>query len=325
VTHGAGRRARGVERGATGVGPEPRAAERGAMDRAVELLVVFLTLLVPLVYVMVVMADVQRALLATSSAAREAGRVYVTGSDRVDAERRAGVAYREVLATYEMGAGDARAGMRLQVGCPAGVGAGCAGGFGPGAEVPRCRCRPRPDGRGDPPHPGRPLPRAGRMSPPGRPDATGAAGSPRAREEGGQALVLLIGLVVLVLMVLALGWDTSNWFLGHRALANLADGAAVAAANDVDTRAWYLSGGRSVRVAEERARATVVAYLAGSAGDSGIAGARLGSVEVVPGEGGPEVTVRVTAPARAGLLRLLHLIPPEMEGRAAATARLVPP
>jgi hypothetical protein len=119
-------------------------------------------------------------------------------------------------------------------------------------------------------------------------------------EEAGQALVLLIGLVVLVLMVLALGWDTSNWFLGHRALANLADGAAVAAANDVDTRAWYLSGGRSVRVAEERARATVVAYLAGSAGDSGIAGARLGSVEVVPGEGGPEVTVRVTAPARAG-------------------------
>ena len=39
-------------------------------------------------------------LLATSSAAREAGRVYVTGADRVDAERRAGVAYREVLATY---------------------------------------------------------------------------------------------------------------------------------------------------------------------------------------------------------------------------------
>ena len=70
----------------------------------VELLVVFLTLLVPLVYVMVVMADVQRALLATSSAAREAGRVYATGSDRLDAERRAGLAYR-------------------------------AGGFGPGAEV----------------------------------------------------------------------------------------------------------------------------------------------------------------------------------------------
>ena len=144
-------------------------------------------------------------------------------------------------------------------------------------------------------------------------------------EEAGQALVLLIGLVVLVLMVLALGWDTSNWFLGHRALANLADGAAVAAANDVDTRTWYLSQGQSVRVAEERARATVVAYLAGSAGDSGVAGVRLESVLVAPGEDGPEVTVNVAAPARPGLLRLLHLVPPEMEGRAAATARLVPP
>jgi hypothetical protein len=101
----------------------------------VELLVVFLTLLLPLVYVMVVMADVQRALLATSGAAREAGRVYVTGSDRGDAERRAGLAYREVLATYGVGSRDPRAGLRLEVGCPTGAGAGCAGGFGPGAEV----------------------------------------------------------------------------------------------------------------------------------------------------------------------------------------------
>jgi hypothetical protein len=107
--------------------------ERGAA--VVELLVVMLTLLVPLVYVMVVMADVQRALLATSSAAREAGRVYVTGSDRVEAERRAGAAYREVLGTYGMRAGDPGAGMRVRAGCPVAAGAGCAGGFGPGAEV----------------------------------------------------------------------------------------------------------------------------------------------------------------------------------------------
>jgi hypothetical protein len=110
-----------------------RRAERGAA--VVELLVVFVTLMVPLAYVMVVMADVQRALLATSSAAREAGRLYVTGSDRVDAERRAASGYREVLATYGMKAGDPRARMRLRAGCPPGVGAGCAGGFGAGAEV----------------------------------------------------------------------------------------------------------------------------------------------------------------------------------------------
>jgi hypothetical protein len=107
--------------------------EQGAA--VVELVVVALTLLVPLVYVMVVMADVQRALLATSAAAREAGRVYVTGPDRVAAERRAGAAYREVLGSYGMRAGDPRASLRLRSGCPAEAASGCAGGFGPGAEA----------------------------------------------------------------------------------------------------------------------------------------------------------------------------------------------
>ena len=107
--------------------------QRGAA--VVELLVVFLTLLVPLVYAMLVMADVQRALLATSAAAREVGRVYVTGSGRADAERRASRAYREVLATYGVRAADRRAAIRLRVGCPPVARSGCAGGFGPGAEV----------------------------------------------------------------------------------------------------------------------------------------------------------------------------------------------
>ena len=138
-------------------------------------------------------------------------------------------------------------------------------------------------------------------------------------------LVLLVGLVVLVLMVLALGWDTSNWFLGHRALANLADGAAVAAASDVDTAAWYASGGRDVRLAEGRARATVAGYLADAAGDSGVAGVRVESAAVGRGRGGPQVTVALTAPPPVAFLRWLRLVPPVMRGEATATARLVPP
>ena len=151
VGHPPGGRAAGASRAVRG--PPRWREERGAA--VVELLVVFLTLLVPLVYVMVVMADVQRALLATSSAAREAGRVYVTGPDRSAAERRAAVACREVLGTYGIRAGDPNAAMRLRVGCPAPggsggppgwspggsggsggpPGSGCVGGFGPGAEV----------------------------------------------------------------------------------------------------------------------------------------------------------------------------------------------
>jgi hypothetical protein len=158
------------------------------------------------------------------------------------------------------------------------------------------------------------------------PEASHAASaSGRVGTEGGQVLVLLVGLVLMVLMVLALGWDTANWFLGHRALVNLADGAAVAAAGEVDTAAWYASGGREVRVAERRARATVAAYLAEAAGDWGVAGVRPRSVVVGGGPVGPEVTVELSAPARVGLLRLLRLVPPEMEGRAVATARLLPP
>jgi hypothetical protein len=120
-------------------GPAAPRASNGARREGgaavVELVVVFVALMVPLVYVMLVMADVQRALLATSSAAREAGRLYVTGSDRVDAERRAWSGYREVLATYGVEAGDPRAGMRLRSRCPPEAAAGCAGGFGAGAEV----------------------------------------------------------------------------------------------------------------------------------------------------------------------------------------------
>ena len=58
-----------------------------------------------------------------------------------------------------------------------------------------------------------------------------------------------------------------------------------------------------------------------------MAGVRLRSVAVTPGRGGPEVTVVVVAaaPVRVGLLRLLGVVPPLMEGRAAATARLVAP
>jgi hypothetical protein len=109
------------------------ASERGAA--VVELLAGFLVLLVPLVYALVVVADVQRALLATSSAAREAGRSYVTASSRAEAERRAAVAYREVLANFGLRAGDPRAAMRVEAGCPAVAPVGCTGGFGPGAEV----------------------------------------------------------------------------------------------------------------------------------------------------------------------------------------------
>jgi len=114
----------------------PAASGEGELGAAVvEFLVVFLALLVPVVYAMVVMADVQRAMLATSSAAREVGRVYVTAADRADAGVRADRAYSDVLASYGLRVGEGRDRLALAAGCPAGAPGVCGGGFGPGVEV----------------------------------------------------------------------------------------------------------------------------------------------------------------------------------------------
>jgi hypothetical protein len=138
-------------------------------------------------------------------------------------------------------------------------------------------------------------------------------------------LVFLVGLVVLVLMVLALGWDTSNWFLGHRALGNLADGAAVAAAGELDAQRFYATEGREVAVLAERAEATVREFVVVAAGDSGLERVEVASVVVGQGPGGMRVAVELAADTPAGLLGLIGVVPPRMVGSAEATASVVVP
>jgi LPXTG-motif cell wall-anchored protein len=160
-----------------------------------------------------------------------------------------------------------------------------------------------------------------RLEPPGN----GARARPPATGEEGQILILLVGLVGLILMVLGLGWDASNWFLGHRALDNLADGAAIAAASDVDLRAFYASDGLQITISDERALATVRQYLLDVAGDSGLQRVAPGSVRVERAANGPRVTVELRAATPAAFLRYLHVVAPEMVGSATATAELREP
>ena len=152
-----------------------------------------------------------------------------------------------------------------------------------------------------------------------------AEADPRVKGEEGQILILLVGLVGLILMVLALGWDASNWFLGHRALDNLADGAAIAAASDIDLRTFYASDGRQITISDARALATVRRYLLDVAGDSGLERVEPGSVRVERGATGPRVTVELRATTPAAFLRYLHVVAPEMVGSATATAELREP
>ncbi len=109
-----------------------REGERGAA--VIEFVVVFMALVVPLVYAVVVMAEVQRALLAVSTAAREVGRVYVTAATEAEAQHRVEVAYQEVMGNFGYLPGDPRAHVAVRVDCGADA-PQCTGGFGPGAEV----------------------------------------------------------------------------------------------------------------------------------------------------------------------------------------------
>lgn len=147
---------------------------------------------------------------------------------------------------------------------------------------------------------------------------------PARAEERGALTVLFTGLLLVVLLTLALGWDAANWLLGHRTLGNLADGAAIAAAGELDAERARASGGREVLVDAKRARATVAAYLTGRGGAaerSGLPGV-VAEVSVgVDGRGRAQVTVRLRAPAEAVFLPLLGVVPPEM--RAEATAAVV--
>jgi uncharacterized membrane protein len=150
------------------------------------------------------------------------------------------------------------------------------------------------------------------------------AATARARRVGadeGQLTILLVGLLVLVLTVLALGWDVGNWLIGRRALNDAADGAAIAAASELDRARYYASGGVDVRGAGTAARATVAEY----AELSGIDGLAASAAVDVDPDGRARVTVRATAPAATTFLHLLGLVAPAMDAEAAASVERAAP
>jgi Flp pilus assembly protein TadG len=81
------------------------ADDRG--NAIIEFVFVAVIVMVPLVYFVVCVADVQRSSIAVGQAAREAGRAFATGSSAPDGLRRAEVAAR--LALDDQGVGGAPA------------------------------------------------------------------------------------------------------------------------------------------------------------------------------------------------------------------------
>jgi Flp pilus assembly protein TadG len=84
----------------------------------------------------------------------------------------------------------------------------------------------------------------------------------RGRDEAGQTMVLLVGLAVVAMLLVGVTIDASAAYLRRQGLANLADGAALAAADGVQGRQDYQGGlGERALIDPVVAREYVATYL----------------------------------------------------------------
>ncbi len=82
------------------------------------------------------------------------------------------------------------------------------------------------------------------------------------RREAGQATVMIVGFAVVALLMVAVAVDASAAYLRRQGLDNLADGAALAAADGVQGRQVYEGGlGERARIDPAVARGYVLDYL----------------------------------------------------------------
>ena len=84
----------------------------------------------------------------------------------------------------------------------------------------------------------------------------------RARDEAGQTMLLVVGLTVVALLLIGVTIDASAAYLRRQGLDNLADGAALAAADGVQGLQVYEGGlGEHALIDPAVAREYVAAYL----------------------------------------------------------------
>ena len=119
----------------------------------------------------------------------------------------------------------------------------------------------------------------------------------RADGDRGSVLVLTIGFVVVLMVLLAVVVDSSKLFLSRRALASVADGAATAAAQQVDPAAVYLGGaGATLPLSPTGALAAATASVQQGASAAGLSGVTLSSVTVTATQVDVTVTGLVQLP-----------------------------
>ena len=301
--------------GAVRARPGARRDERGTA--LVELVWLGVLLLLPLVYILISVFEVQRGAFAVNTAARSAGRAFVVAPDDAAGERAARSAARWAFSDQ----GIDGASLDLEVRCePAGV---CRA---PGSTVVvlvRSRVGPAAAAR-----------RAGRAEAGGRAgrDAPGAvrplqrprrgwgAVRRRRRNEAGSVTPLIVGLALVLALAVAVVVDASAAYLHRQGLATVADGAALAGADGgAEADEIYLSGIPEDRLAQraDRARVAVADYLTAAG-----ARERYPGLDVAVRVEGDRVVVELRAP-----LELPLTVPgaPERPIVAADAAAVVTP
>ena len=107
----------------------------------------------------------------------------------------------------------------------------------------------------------------------------------------GSVLILTIGFAVVIMIFVAVVVDSSKLFLTRRALASVADGAAVVAAQDVDMAAVYGStADDALPLSAPQARTDVAAYIRVVGTDTGLTDLQVVAVDVV----GPDISVTLS-------------------------------
>lgn len=134
--------------------------------------------------------------------------------------------------------------------------------------------------------------------------------------ERGQVAVMVIGLGFVAAAVVGVAVDGTRAFIHRRSLQNAADAAALAAASEVDARAFYLGGGEQLALSAERAERAARAMLARRA----LAAAA--AVEAGPGG----VTVRLRAAVPTTFLALVGIdeLPVAVESTSEPVPRPAP-
>ncbi|WP_167005047.1 pilus assembly protein TadG-related protein [Mumia sp. ZJ430] len=129
------------------------------------------------------------------------------------------------------------------------------------------------------------------------------------RDDRGQISVMIIGFFLVLLLVVAVVVNASAAYLGQRRLADLADGAALAAAEGVERSSLYGATGERAPLDPTAARTAVADYLRAVDADGHVAALRW----EVRGRG-DAVVVRLEGRVR------LPLVPPGWTRGAAISA-----